>query len=358
MADNAAMDTTLDFDRYDHVRPIRWTGEALELLDQRNLPFDVGYVACRSSDDVAAAIHALTVRGAPAIGIAAAWGVVLAAGGIEAMDGAEAAHKLEPAMQRLNAARPTAVNLAWALARMRHVLGEAGTDWRMVIEREARAIESEDLAANRHMGALGAGLIAPGSGVMTHCNTGSLATAGFGTALGVIRAGVAAGRIARVFAGETRPWNQGARLTVWELRQDGIDAALIADAAASHLMKTGQVQWVVVGADRICANGDTANKIGTYQLAIAAKHHGLKFMVVAPSSTVDMDTASGDLIEIEERDPAELLAFRGERTVAEGVHAWNPVFDVTPHELIDAIVTEKGVVERPDTARMRAGFPA
>ena len=352
------MDNQIDFDRYDHVRPIRWTGEALELLDQRTLPFAVDYVACRSSDDVATAIHALTVRGAPAIGIAAAWGVVLAAGMIDAPDGAEAAHKLEPAMARLNAARPTAVNLAWALARMRRVLGDAGPDWRDVLEREARAIETEDLAANRQMGALGAGLIAAGSGVLTHCNTGSLATAGFGTALGVIRAGVAAGHIVRVFAGETRPWNQGARLTVWELRQDGIDATLIADAAASHLMKSGQVQWVVVGADRICANGDTANKIGTYQLAIAARHHGVKFMVVAPSSTVDMATASGDLIEIEERDPAELLSHRSERTVAEGVQAWNPVFDVTPHDLIDAIVTEKGVVERPDAASMQAAFPA
>ncbi len=357
MADNGGMNATIDFDRYDHVRPIRWTGETLALLDQRQLPFAVEYVACRGSDEVAEAIHALTVRGAPAIGIAAAWGVVLGTRAIDAADGAEAARKLEPAMQRLNAARPTAVNLAWALARMRRALGEAGPDWRDVIEREARAIETEDLAANRHMGALGAGLIAPGSGVLTHCNTGSLATAGFGTALGVIRAGVAAGRIERVFAGETRPWNQGARLTVWELQQDAIDATLIADAAASHLMKTGQVQWVVVGADRICANGDTANKIGTYQLAIAARHHGVKFMVVAPSSTVDMATASGDLIEIEERDPAELLAFRGERTVAEGVRAWNPVFDVTPHDLIDAIVTENGVVERPDAVTMRVAFP-
>jgi methylthioribose-1-phosphate isomerase len=174
--------------------------------------------------------------------------------------------------------------------------------------------------------------------------------------LGVIRAGVAQGAIAQVFAGETRPWNQGARLTVWELQQDGIEATLIADSAASHLMNTGQVQWVIVGADRICANGDTANKIGTYQLAIAAKHHGVKFMVVAPSSTVDMATSSGELIAIEERDPAELLAFRGERVVAEGVRAWNPVFDVTPHDLIDAIVTEKGVVERPDAQRMRALF--
>jgi methylthioribose-1-phosphate isomerase len=350
------MNDTIDFDRYDHVRPIRWTGHSLELLDQRNLPFAVEYVACASSDEVATAIHALTVRGAPAIGIAAAWGVVLAAREIEAVDGADAAIQLEPAMQRLNAARPTAVNLAWALARMRRVLASAGRDWQQALEAEARAIETEDLAANRRMGALGAELIAPGSGVLTHCNTGSLATAGFGTALGVIRAGVAGGRIDEVFAGETRPWNQGARLTVWELQQDGIAATLIADAAASHLMKGGQVQWVVVGADRICANGDTANKIGTYQLAISARHHGVKFMVVAPSSTVDMATPSGDRIEIEERDATELLAFRGERTVADGVRAWNPVFDVTPHALIDAIVTEKGVVERPDAARMQAIF--
>ncbi len=350
------MDADFDFDRYDRIRPIRWTGDALELLDQRTLPFTTDYAQCRSSDEVAAAIHALTVRGAPAIGIAAAWGVVLAAQAVDAPDGAEAARKLEPAMDRLNAARPTAVNLAWALARMRRALADAGPDWRAVLEREARAIEAEDLAANRRMGALGAALIAPGSGVLTHCNTGSLATAGFGTALGVIRAGVAGGRIAQVFAGETRPWNQGARLTVWDLQQDGIDATLVADAAASHLMKSGRVQWVVVGADRICANGDTANKIGTYQLAIAARHHGVGFMVAAPSSTVDMATPSGDAIEIEERDPVELLAFRGERTVADGVRAWNPVFDVTPHTLIDAIVTERGVVERPDAASMAALF--
>ena len=346
----------IDYARYDHVRPIRWTGEALELLDQRVLPFTVEYLSCTSSDEVAAAIHALAVRGAPAIGIAAGWGVVLAARGIEAADGGEAALKLEPALQRLNAARPTAVNLAWALARMRRVLKLADADWQQVLEREAQAIATEDLAANRHMGALGAGLIATGSGVLTHCNTGSLATAGFGTALGVIRAGVAEGRIHKVFADETRPWQQGARLTVWELQQDGIDATLIADSAAAYLMKTGAVQWVIVGADRICANGDTANKIGTYQLAIAARHHGVKFMVVAPSSTVDMDTASGDLIEIEERDPAEMLGIGGVRIVAEGIQAWNPVFDVTPGELIDAIVTEKGVIERPTLEKMRAAF--
>ena len=356
------MTETIDYARYDRIRPIRWTGEALELLDQRKLPFAVEYLDCRSSDEVAAAIHSLAVRGAPAIGISAAWGAVLAARGIGVDDAAEAASLLEPALQRLNAARPTAVNLAWALARMRAALVRAqageGMDWREALEAEARAIETEDLAANHAMGTLGASLIATGSGVLTHCNTGSLATAGFGTALGVIRAGVAEGRIGKVFAGETRPWQQGARLTAWELMQDGIPATLIADSAAAHLMKTGAVQWVIVGADRICANGDTANKIGTYQLAIAARHHGAKFMVVAPSSTVDMDTASGDLIEIEERDPTELYGIGGQRTVAEGVPAWNPVFDVTPAPLIDAIVTEKGVVEHPDAASMRALFGA
>ena len=345
-----------DFDRYDRIRPIRWTGDALELLDQRTLPFEVKHLRYEDSDGVAEAIRQLVVRGAPAIGIAAAWGVVLAARRVEAADGAQAAVALEPAMQRLNAARPTAVNLAWALARMRRALQGAGADWRGVLEREAQAIAEEDLAANRRMGALGAALIEPGSGVLTHCNTGSLATAGFGTALGVIRAGVAQGRIERVYAGETRPWLQGARLTVWELQQDGIAPVLIADAAASHLMKTGAVRWVIVGADRNCANGDTANKIGTYQLAIAARHHGVRFMVVAPSSTVDMHTPDGDAIHIEERDAAELFSLGGVRTAAERVGAWNPVFDVTPHTLIDAIVTERGVIERPDEAAMRAAF--
>ena len=347
---------TIDFDRYDRIRPIRWTGDALELLDQRKLPFEVEYANCKTSEAVADAIQALTVRGAPAIGIAAAWGVVLAARDIEAVDGAEAAVRLDPAIAHLNAARPTAVNLAWALARMRRVLVAAGSDWRDALGREARAIADEDLAANRRMGALGAALIEPGSNVMTHCNTGSLATAGFGTALGVIRAGVAQGRIGEVFAGETRPWLQGARLTVWELQQDGIAPTLIADAAASHLMKSGRVQWVVVGADRICANGDVAIKIGTYQLAFAARHHGVKFMVAAPSSTVDMETASGDLIHIEERDPGELFGLGGTRTAAADIGAWNPVFDVTPHDLIDAIVTERGVIENPDATAMQVAF--
>lgn len=337
----------IDYSRYDRVRAVAFIDDRLELLDQRKLPFEQVFIACRTADEVAQAIFDLVVRGAPAIGIAAAWAVVLAARELGSLPVDAARERLEPVMQRLNAARPTAVNLAWALARMRGVLAHAGSDWLPCLHDEARAIESEDLAANRYMGELGAALIEPGSGVLTHCNTGSLATAGFGTALGVIRAGVAQQRIERVFATETRPWLQGARLTVWELQQDGIDATLIADAAAAHLMGTGQVQWIIVGADRITANGDVANKIGTCQLAIVARHFGVKVMVVAPWSTVDMATASGADIHIEERDPAELLGYGGQRTVAEGIRAFNPVFDVTPAGLIDAIVTERGVLRAP-----------
>ncbi|HEY2622703.1 MAG TPA: S-methyl-5-thioribose-1-phosphate isomerase [Dyella sp.] len=335
----------MDYDRYDRIRAVQWQGDLLRLLDQRLLPQEERWIDCASAAQVTQAIKDLAVRGAPAIGIAAAWGVVLAA---------KQGESLDAALTMLRAARPTAVNLMWALDRMKARIF-AGAD-AAALEREAQAIQDEDLAANRHMGELGAGLIAPHSGVLTHCNTGSLATAGYGTALGVIRAGVASGRIEQVFAGETRPWQQGARLTMWELVRDGIPAKLIADSAASHLMRSGAVQWVIVGADRIAANGDTANKIGTYQLAIAARHHGVKFMVVAPSSTVDMATASGEEIEIELRDAAELLSVAGRRTVVDGAEAWNPVFDVTPADLIDAIVTERGVIERPNTLAMQALF--
>jgi len=346
----------MDFDRYDRIRPIRWQDDALHLLDQRVLPFRVEYVECTDSHQVSEAIRALVVRGAPAIGIAAAYGVVLAARDIDAADGVSALARMQPAIAELNASRPTAVNLMWAISRMQLRLADSGADWRERLLAEARAIETEDLAANRHMGELGASLVAPGSGVLTHCNTGSLATAGFGTALGVIRAGVAMGRIDKVYAGETRPWLQGARLTVWELQQDGIPATLIADAAGAHLMKTGAVQWLVVGADRICANGDVANKIGTYAHAISARHHGVRVMVVAPASTVDMATPDGSHIHIEERHGDELLSLSGTRTVAEGVSAFNPVFDVTPAGLIDALVTERGVIECPDAAKMAAVF--
>ena len=340
--------TTQSPSSHDSIRAVLWCNDHLRLLDQRRLPGMEIWLECRTADEVAAAIRDLVVRGAPAIGIAAAWGVVLAAQ-------RDRTH-LDSALATLRATRPTAVNLMWALDRMQRAI--AGGADAQALAREAQAIQDEDLAANRQMGDLGAALLGHDVGVLTHCNTGSLATAGFGTALGVIRAGVDAGRITRVFAGETRPWLQGARLTLWELLRDDIPATLVADSAAAHLMKSGQVQWVVVGADRIAANGDTANKIGTYQLAISARHHGVRFMVVAPSSTIDMSTPSGDDIEIELRSPDELLSLAGQRTAADGARAWNPVFDVTPADLIDAIVTERGVVERPDAARMSALFGA
>jgi len=335
----------MDYDRYDRIRAVQWQGDHLRLLDQRLLPCEERWIDCVDASQITQAIKDLAVRGAPAIGIAAAWGVALAA---------KQGEPLDEVLATLRAARPTAVNLMWALDRMKKRIA-AGADATALV-REAQAIQDEDLAANRKMGELGAALIRANSGVLTHCNTGSLATAGFGTALGVIRAGVAMGRIDHVYAGETRPWQQGARLTMWELVRDGIPAQLIADSAAAHLMKSGAVQWVIVGADRIAANGDTANKIGTYQLAIAAKYHGVKFMVAAPSSTVDMATGTGEEIEIELRDPAELLSTGGQRTVVEGAQAWNPVFDVTPAELIDAIVTERGVIERPNSIAMQAMF--
>lgn len=329
---------------HDSVCPLRWDGQMLELLDQRLLPHEVRWLACRDSAAVADAIRALVVRGAPAIGIAAAYGAVLA----------QCEGDFEAGVAQLRAARPTAVNLVWALDRM-HALAANGADAQRLLA-EARAIEAEDLAANHAMAAAGAQLIEPGAGVLTHCNTGALATAGLGTALGVVRVGVASGRIARVFAGETRPWLQGARLTMWELQQDGIAATLIIDSAAAALMRSGAVQWVIVGADRIAANGDVANKIGTYALALMARHHGVRMMVVAPSSTVDLATASGDSIEIESRDPAEVLGCGGRRHAPEGVTAWNPVFDITPASLVDVLVTERGVLRRPDATVMRARF--
>lgn len=337
--------TEFDYARYDRIRAVHWTGQSLRLIDQRRLPMFRDWVECRTAADVAESIRNLTVRGAPAIGIAAAYGVVLAAMARADAEGVVHTAAIDADIDVLAASRPTAVNLFWALARMRMTLGEENKVARL--EAEAIAIEREDLAANRHMGRLGASLIAPGSGVLTHCNTGSLATAGFGTALGVIRAAYAEGRVSGVFHTETRPWGQGTRLTAWELLEDGIPAKLIADSAAAHLMKTGQVQWVIVGADRIARNGDTANKIGTYQLAIAARHHGVKFMVAAPDSTVDRGMATGDHIEIELREARELLEAGGQRIAAEGVQTWNPVFDVTPGSLIDAIVTEHGIFKAP-----------
>jgi methylthioribose-1-phosphate isomerase len=344
----------VDLAAYDRVRALRWTGDALELLDQRVLPHETTWHRYTTAAAVADAIRDLVVRGAPAIGIAAAYGVVLAARAAQARGEPVAPAALHGDLERLRLSRPTAVNLFWALNRMQTLLARAPSV--ADLEDEARLIENEDYAANRAMAEAGAALIAPGSGVLTHCNTGSLATAGLGTALGVIRAAFAHGRLARVYNTETRPWLQGARLTSWELHEDGIPAHLVADSAGAHLMASDQVDWLIVGADRICANGDVANKIGTAQLAIAARHYGKRVMVVAPSTTVDMATASGRDIHIETRDARELTESHGRRVAAAGVQGHNPVFDVTPAAVIDVIVTEKGVVEAPDAARMQAVF--
>jgi len=338
---------------HDSVRAVLWDGAILKLLDQRRLPRESLYLNIPDAATAADAIREMVVRGAPAIGITAAYGVVLAARSKPA-DTTDWLAALSPDLERLAASRPTAVNLFWALARMKDVIAAGGDDMPARLELEARRIHEDDLAANRRMGELGAALMDPAEAVLTHCNTGSLATGGYGTALGVIRSAFAAKRITKVFADETRPWLQGARLTAWELVQDGIPVDLICEGAAASLMREGQVGWVVVGADRIAANGDTANKIGTYGLAVLARHHGVRFMVVAPTSTIDMDTPDGAGIPIEQRPVSEVLSLAGQPVAAEGASAWNPAFDVTPAELIDAIVTEKGVVERPDRAKMTA----
>ncbi len=342
---------------HDTIRAVLWEDDKLKLLDQRLLPAQEVYNDYEVPETVAQAITDMVVRGAPAIGITAAYGVVLAARRRLAEGSADLIARLEPDFAHLAAARPTAVNLAWALERMGrklHAIPE-GADVEGALLAEARAIHDEDIAANQKMGELGAALIEEsGYGILTHCNTGSLATGGYGTALGVIRTAFAQRRITRVYADETRPWLQGARLTAWELVKDAIPVTLLADGAAAHLMKQGKVKWVVVGSDRIAANGDVANKIGTYSAAVAAKHHGVKFMVVAPTSTVDMSLAHGDLIPIEQRGADEVLSLGGQRIAAEGAEAWNPAFDVTPAELVDAIVTEKGVVLNPTTEKMAA----
>ena len=346
----------MEFERVDRVRPLQWNGDSLQVLDQRLLPRQLQHLNCRNAEDVADAIKVLAVRGAPAIGIAGAYGVVLAARNVSADSGLQVLEMIRQDLDMLEQARPTAVNLRWAVQRMRAALAALGTDWRQGLEREALAIQSEDLAANQAMGRMGALCLPEGARVLTHCNTGSLATAGFGTALGVIRAGVSMGRIAKVYASETRPWLQGSRLTVWELLQDGIEATLVVDSASAYLMQQGKLDAVIVGADRICANGDVANKIGTYAHAVAARAHGVKVMVVAPVTTVDMATGQGGDIEIEQRSATELTHIGGLVVAAEAASVYNPVFDITPAHCIDFLVTEKGVIERPDAAKMRAVF--
>jgi len=328
-------------------KAIQWHEDRLVLLDQRRLPGEESYLAIEDAGAATEAIRDMVVRGAPAIGITAAYAVVLAArrrgsGGIVDRDG------LKADLDALILARPTAVNLAWAVQRMRRVIAATADDGlEQALLAEARAIHEADVTANRRIGELGAGLIDEPGSVLTHCNAGALATGGYGTALGVIRSAFEAGSIDRVYAGETRPWLQGARLTAWEMVRAGIPVSLIPDGAAAWLMRQGAIRWVVVGADRITANGDVVNKIGTYSLAVNARHHGVRFMVAAPNSTIDPELASGEDVPIEFRDPGELLGFSGRSVAAPGAEAWNPVFDMTPAALVDAIVTEAGVVTNP-----------
>ncbi|MBL6986629.1 MAG: S-methyl-5-thioribose-1-phosphate isomerase [Methylobacter sp.] len=327
-----------------NVQALQWTGSALKVLDQRQLPEKIVYDEFTDAVGVTEAIAGMRVRGAPAIGIAAAYGVALSV----RKHYAESNHwrqKVKADIDMLAKSRPTAVNLFWALDQMKTLLVKQLDNPIAAVLTCAERIHSDDIAANHKMGELGAELLAGAKGVMTHCNAGALATGGYGTALGVIRSAYQRERI-NVYAGETRPWLQGARLTVWELAQDGIPSTLIADSAAAWLMKSGAIDWIVVGADRIAANGDAANKIGTYSLAVLAKQHGVKLMVVAPTTTIDWTMPSGDLIEIEQRNQNELLptCYNHEDSL---VSAWNPVFDVTPAELIAAIVTERGVVLNP-----------
>ena len=341
------------------VKAIEWRDGTLHLLDQRLLPRQEVWLAYDSAAEVAEAIRDMVVRGAPAIGIAAAYGLVLGVRARLAEGDADWQVALEEDFTVLQESRPTAVNLFWALERMRDRLQrlKAGDDALAALEAEAAGIHASDREANLTMAQLGVELIRKHQGnpqnLLTHCNTGALATGGFGTALGVIRAAHLEGLVERVYADETRPWLQGSRLTAWELAGEGVPVCINADSTAAHLMKTRGITWVIVGADRITANGDVANKIGTYQLAVCAMHHGVRFMVVAPSSTIDMALESGEDIPIEERAASELLEVGGQRVAAD-VDAFNPVFDVTPADLIDAIVTEKGIVERPDAAKMAA----
>jgi methylthioribose-1-phosphate isomerase len=344
-------------------RTIEWTGEKLILIDQTKLPVEETYVDYTDYREVAVAIKTMVVRGAPAIGVTAAFGVVLAAKELLALKavktGGDFAAGLEVAFATLAATRPTAVNLFWAIKRMRGVVeaNEGLTPAKIykALERQSRIVYDEDIAANRAMGRFGAGLIAGDEcTILTHCNAGALATAGYGTALGVIRACVEAGKKVTVFADETRPLLQGARLTAWELHTDGIDVTLICDNMAGALMRQRKIDAVVVGADRIAANGDAANKIGTYPLSLVAREHGVPFYVAAPLSTIDFELSDGSAIPIEERDAVEVTHPGGVAGAPEGIKVWNPAFDVTPAGNIAAIITERGVARAPYGAALAA----
>ncbi len=333
------------------IETMRWKEGCLEIVDQTLLPAQLSYRECRNVEEIAEAIESLRVRGAPAIGIAAAFGVVLGAQAIRENDRRAFLSELEKKIQRLAATRPTAVNLFWALDRMRRVIEscpEADVGGlKRSLTGEALKMQEEDKAVCRKMGFNGAELLEDGMAVLTHCHAGGLATADFGTALGVIYAAREQGKKIRVFADETRPLLQGARLTAWELMQNGVEVTLICDNMAAWVMNRGRVDCVIVGADRIASNGDVANKIGTYGVAISARAHGIPFYVVAPFSTIDMRLAGGEDIPIEERKREEITRLAGRAIAPESVRVYNPAFDVTPHPYVTAIVSELGIARAP-----------
>jgi methylthioribose-1-phosphate isomerase len=344
---------------------LRWQDGAVEMLDQRKLPRQELYVTLATVEDVARAIETMVVRGAPAIGCAAALGVALAATTSRAASLDALRADVEAAIARLARTRPTAVNLFWGLGRMRDAFAAAAAapgasldGVRDALVAHANAIVADDVETCRAIGRSGLEVIPPGARLLTHCNAGALATAGYGTALGVVRAAHEAGRLAHVLADETRPFLQGARLTAWELAKDGIPVTVIADVMAGHLMKQGEIDVIVVGADRIAANGDTANKIGTYSVAVLAARHRVPFYVAAPLSTIDLATPNGDAIPIEERGRAEVARIGETEILPDGVPVRHPAFDVTPHELIAGIITERGVARTPYAASLRAQVEA
>ena len=342
------------------IETLRWQDHHLEMIDQRVLPAHFEYIAYDAAAAVAEGIRSMVVRGAPAIGCAAAYGVALEALRLKEATPEAFRREMEAGLEILAQSRPTAVNLFWALQRMRRVWQEmSAAAPALVAERllaEAHEIHAEDICINRAMGAAGAALLADGARVLTHCNAGALATAGWGTALGVIRSAVEAGKKIAVIADETRPFLQGARLTAWEMVQENIPVTMITDNMAGHLMAHGEVDAVIVGTDRVAANGDVANKIGTYMVAVLARRHNIPFYVACPLSTIDLNIASGAEIPIEERAPEEVTGFRDCQWAAQGVSVRNPAFDVTPAELVTALITEKGVIQQPDRGKIAMLF--
>jgi len=336
--------------------------DAVVMIDQRKLPAQETYVRCKTAAEVAKAIRTMVIRGAPAIGVAAAMGIALGMRKSKATGTQKFAAEFQNVCDLMAATRPTAVNLFWAIDRMKRTFsaavqsGESVDQIKDRLDREAALIHDEDVASCRAMGAFGAEVVPRDAKILTHCNAGALATAGYGTALGVIRGAVEQGKSVAVFADETRPFLQGARLTAWELVRDGIDTTVITDNMAGALMRQGKVNFVVVGADRIAANGDTANKIGTYSVAVLAREHQIPFYVAAPLSTIDLNTPDGQHIPIEERNSKEVTHVGGSRLAPDGAHVWNPAFDVTPNNLIAGIITERGIFRAPYNESLARAF--